>query len=71
MGDMQTPAVEGGRCGLADPDKIKPHPTISPPILQAIRHSEDGETALAAAMRVALAKKARWERRSRHSEETQ
>jgi hypothetical protein len=69
MAGMQTPAMEGGRCGLTDPDKIKPHPAISPTILQAIRHSEDGETALAAALRAA--RKARWERRGRHSEETQ
>ena len=59
MSKMQTAAFGGGRCGIADPNQIKPQTTISAAILQTICRSEDGETtALAAALRAALARKA-------------
>ena len=59
MADKQTAAPEGGRCGIRDLAEInKPQTTISSTIFEVIRHSENGETALAAAFRAALAKKA-------------
>jgi hypothetical protein len=59
MANVQNPVRQGGACGINDPVKINPHPTISPVIVNAfVRHSEDGETVLAAALRAALAKKA-------------
>ena len=58
MSDMQNPAGQGGVCGLRDPVKIKPHPTtISPAISKAINFSQD-DGPLAAALRIALARKA-------------
>ena len=56
MPNIQTAALEDGRCGIPDL-AIKPHPTISPTISQAIRFSQDGG-GLAAAFRAALARKA-------------